>query len=604
MLALVRGGTGVSGQTVDPNGNWDLESLVVGLRVEVDGRLAEDGVIEAFKVTIEKPDPYPEVKGTIASIDLEAMTVSIPPFTLQFTPETDIDDEDSIGDSYLFEELQPGWRITSDVEERPDGTLVAVEVGVQKHPPEKKIGVVEVEAFVAAVDNDPQADVRTAVLLGQKVRISESIPLVVQGGAGRRPATRSVNVEDVRGEALIPPIPIGKTFLLASGEFQYDYEVRENYNLDQTKHRDISTMQGSATLELEWRFTPEAFAFFKGTSSRTEIVFDQDRNLDPNEDTRMTEGYVYWQYILDYPIGVQVGRQRFDDAREWFYDEELDAARIFAFAGPITLEYSISGFLRDNHLRENTRNQIFLASWEYAPKSHLGFRIIDIVEGLNSGGGARTEFSPFYLGLSAVGRWKGKQHYLKYWAHYAYMDGVIGFDDASAHAVDLGAGWQFRKAPFAPYFFAGYAWGSGDSDFADGTNTEFRQSTYEDNNDKLFGVVSYRYYGELFRPELANMNIWTGGFGLQPVKWLSVDFVYHRYSQDVAFPELRRSRLRANPNGLSTDLGQEFDIVLGLDKLWGHWDLELDLGWFEPGKAFRPLRDSAGWIALQIEFNF
>ena len=49
----------------------------------------------------------------------------------------------------------------------------------------------------------------------------------------------------------------------------------------------------------------------------------------------------------------------------------------------------------------------------------------------------------------------------------------------------------------------GWAWGSGDQEPQSGNNGTFRQTGFQDNNDKWSGVTSFRYYGELVDPELS-----------------------------------------------------------------------------------------------------
>ena len=44
--------------------------------------------------------------------------------------------------------------------------------------------------------------------------------------------------------------------------------------------------------------------------------------------------------------------------------------------------------------------------------------------------------------------------------------------------------------------------------------------------------------------------------------------------------------------------------MLGLNKVFGHWDLEIDLGYFQPGDAFETDDDPAYWLAVQLELNF
>ena len=582
--------------------SWTLNDLRAGTRVEVDGHLRPDGSVEADRVTFERADSTPEINGTIASIDFETLRISIPPFTIQVTADTDIDDESEM-DSYRFDELTVGWHLDVDVRELPDGTLEAVEIAVDTVTDNDKIGVIEIEAFIQSVGGQLELDTLTIRLLGHDVKVGEDTPLRVQEGATKRNVSATSNVEDeVRG---LIKINLGSTELIIGGELQFGQEVRERYELDSHNHRDTATRDLQISLQAEWFLTNSLLLYLKGSSSREDILYDGDRSLKDSEVTHITEAYVKYN-IPEYPFLVQVGRQRFDDDREWYYDGELDGARVNWTSGRYSVEYSYSEILRDNHLLDEFKYQIMTARYQYDKRGAVTLHVLDIVDD------SPANQSPLFLGLAAVGRWKGEEHAVKYWAQYAYVDGVTGTEDLEAHAYDFGAAIQWRNAPLAPYIFAGFAEAEGDNDPTNGTNREFRQSGLQDNNDKLFGVSSYRYYGELFRPELSNMRIWTLGAGIRPHDSVSVDFVFHTYRQDVASASIRDSRIRTNPSGLDADLGVEFDIVVGLADLWGSWDLEFDFGYFVPGDAFDVAigpglfqsADTATWLALQIEYKF
>ncbi len=576
---------------------WELDELLIGTRVELDGYAEEGGIVRARKVTIEEPGPYPEIKGTISSIDQDERRLTVPPFTIQFTDTTDIDDDSDEGDSYTFDELMVGWRIEVEVDPQPDRSLTAVEVAVDKVPDDDKIGLTEIEAFVEQVQRAPEADYLEVTLLGQKCIVEESVTRAIQGSS--RLAGRAMPIrddDDVRGVAV--ELELGSTKLFIGGAAGLDYEMRDNYELDRDQDRDVGTTDGDLTLEFDWFISNNMFAFLKLSSGRAEVIYDEDRDLELGEESKVTEAYAYWRNIADYPIALQLGRQRFEDSREWYYDEELDGARFIWFLDQFQIEYSISAFLRDNKDRDDIVNQFFSISYEYASKSDLTFHVVDVVDHSDE------DASPFYVGLSAVGRWKGDEHAVRYWAQYSYLDGVLGTQELQAHAVDFGGAIQWKERPYRPYLFAGYAWAQGDDSPGGSTSNRYVQSGYQDNNDKLFGVVSYRYYGELFRPELSNLIVWTGGIGVRPVQWMSVDLVYHQYMQDVASNSLGASRLRASPGGNSTDIGQEIDLVIGLDKVWGDWDLEIDFGHFLPGAAFESNDDPATWLAVQLEYNF
>lgn len=146
-----------------------------------------------------------------------------------------------------------------------------------------------------------------------------------------------------------------------------------------------------------------------------------------------------------------------------------------------------------------------------------------------------------WIGTRALGRWKfrsmGRLHY---WLDTALVSGhekLIDFDRLDGNrrvvdsverrsvfgwAVDAGVTWQTRL-PGRPSLTLGYALGSGDGDPHDGRDRSFRQTGLQDNNDRFRGVDSFRYYGELFRPELSNLHILTASVGFPILKHSAVE---------------------------------------------------------------------------------
>ncbi len=204
---------------------------------------------------------------------------------------------------------------------------------------------------------------------------------------------------------------------------------------------------------------------------------------------------------------------------------------------------------------------------------------------------------PFFYGLRAHGEWL-ESHDV--WAELAFQDGYRGTTDLGGYAFDLGTTWS--PEPLAPwYVMGGFAFGSGDGDPNDGSDGNFRQTGYNDNNDKFGGVTSFRYYGEVLDPDLTNLTILTLGVGRRFGDDVSVDLVYHRYAQDEALDSLGENGLGADPNGVSKDLGDELDLVIGSRDHY-HVDLEFVLGAFWPDDGFDD--QETAWLAqFQVRFD-
>ena len=107
-------------------------------------------------------------------------------------------------------------------------------------------------------------------------------------------------------------------------------------------------------------------------------------------------------------------------------------------------------------------------------------------------------------------------------------------------------------------------------------------------------MTSFRYYGELLDPELANLQILTAGIGfVSRKKKASLDLIGHYYRQHQPSSELFWTDIDERPNGIDPDLGWEIDAVFG----WRNrrrWDLEAVGAYFQPGKAFDDADEVSG----------
>ena len=159
-----------------------------------------------------------------------------------------------------------------------------------------------------------------------------------------------------------------------------------------------------------------------------------------------------------------------------------------------------------------------------------------------------------------------------------------------------------RKLGQRWYLTAGWAFGQGDNNTRDGRDGTFRQTRLQDNNGKFGGVTSFRYYGELVDPELANLHVGTLGIGYRFTRKASIDLVGHYYRQDKAVRKIIDSDIDQRPNGINRTLGWEVDAVIGWRPV-RMWDFEFVLGRFKPGKAFA--RKDDAWVSkLQVRFRY
>jgi hypothetical protein len=167
-----------------------------------------------------------------------------------------------------------------------------------------------------------------------------------------------------------------------------------------------------------------------------------------------------------------------------------------------------------------------------------------------------------------------------------------GFDVGGTYELPL---------PLRPSLILAYAFGSGDADPDDDVQWSFRQTGFEDNEAKVSGVNDFLYYGEFLEPTLRNIRIVTGGLGIRPIRQMSLELIYHLYTQDRASDELD-SVLEVEPSGRSRRLGDEIDLVLGY-RPTKNLELTLTVSSFQPGRAF-PHADPGLGGRFEFEYKF
>lgn len=390
--------------------------------------------------------------------------------------------------------------------------------------------------------------------------------------------------DEIKGYALAPG-------LWGGIRLEWTHTSEENFNLETPNREDRRDNEFPVRGELIWAPTDDWYGLvgyrYNWLDRRDEDNGDFHRN-----EGELSEAYAYLRNVLTPGLDVQVGRQDFDEQREWLYDENLDGLRLILrrFAWRFELAYASILFDGDE-IEESTDTWMAIGESELSKDWRIGAYAIQRQFGLGS------EYDPLHLGLRASGALVDD---LEGWLEWSVLRGKEGATRLSGSAYDLGATWKpAHESPW--YLTVGYAFGSGDATPSSGSDQTFRQTGLHDNNDKFGGVSSFRYYGELVDPELSNLGIWTVGVGRRLGGRNSIDLVLHQYQQDVAQTSLFDTNLDRNPDGVHTDLGTEVDLILGSRSLPGV-DLEAVAGHFLPGDAF-PNADSAWLFRFQVRIS-
>ncbi len=374
------------------------------------------------------------------------------------------------------------------------------------------------------------------------------------------------------------------------GQLEWRSGKEGNYNLNDNNAEDRTDHQPSIRGEVVYQ-AREDLLFLGGFRQSWLFRDDEDRPKRNDATTTLTEAYGYWRNVRGSGLDLQFGRQDFDEQREWLYDQNLDAIRVIADRSNWRAELSISTTLSSgSRVDESSRNLIAYVS-NNDSKRHLAAYWIDRNDRSDSGG------HPSHLGVRALGEWVEDHHS---WAEFAVLRGETGGRGNSGFGFDLGTTWAPNGKDHWNYT-AGYALGSGDA-ATTGTNGNFAQTGLQDNNGRLLGVTSFRYYGELVDPELSNLSILTLGIGRRFAEKNSIDFLLHKYDQVDAAGFLLDTDIDRNPDGIHKELGWEFDIVFG-SRAYENWNFEIVLGAFFAGRAF-PGADDAWLARFQARYLF
>ena len=368
------------------------------------------------------------------------------------------------------------------------------------------------------------------------------------------------------------------------------------------------------------------------------------------------EMWLFSQNVAGSGLNVEIGRLDFEDDRLWWWDEDLDALRISYERDDVEIALSVARELAPTRsdlgsvVPEDNRalRLIAEASWNYRPNHSLqffGLAVADhspeetIGEIVRNGDKDDSDANLGWLGVRAMGGWESKSRgVVGYWLDTAIVGGherLIEFDalsleppvveepieegesspsatgmssgassssasvvsqsiDRSVHgwALDAGLTWILPLAA-DPRVTVGYAIGSGDGSPSEGADRSFRQTGLHSNEPGFGGVRRFRQYGLLLDPELSNLSVLTIGVGCSLLQSSSLDLVYHRYRLQEPAASLRSARIDTTLNGRDRDLGEAFDLVLGLEE-WERVEVEVAGSVFQAGPAFGI--DDRSWV--------
>ncbi len=430
---------------------------------------------------------------------------------------------------------------------------------------------------------------KTMVVNGLSIRL-DGDP-VVRGPGGAKVSRRLFLPRNIDDDGARPGSWRSRDgrFVIGGG-LQSDLEPEMNYNLNGDRPGDLIQSKWIAEMEVDARVLPGLDGFLKVGHISKRIHLDEESDESNTSEYSLKQLYFVWQPTSMRNVALQVGRQDFDESREWIYDENLDGVRFHSLIGSIQTEISYTiRWNTDSKRLKDWRNAIVAARVPVREKWDIGSYAIRRTRDGDAGNRA------VWYGFRSEGKLGGPLHH---WADLSLLRGKLDGIRRSAYGVDAGLRLRVtRKHRLS--LTAGWAYGSGGSEEKD----RYRQTGLQDNNDKFGGVASFKYYGELFEPELSNLKIATMGVGFRPSRKSSIDLIFHDYRQVEPDRSLIRSNLEAKPLGKRDELGREWDLILAFEEI-PRVDVEYSFSVFDPGAAFPEIAETARSHKLQVEYNF
>lgn len=426
----------------------------------------------------------------------------------------------------------------------------------------------------------------------------------ITGGVQQRPGVRARL--DAREEAEVefefddpPKIRYRITDSLRFGaKAKAELQWQENLNLDKSDNENLLVMQLEAKVAFRYEPNEHIHAYTELELAKEYLLEHKDNERARETQLLLKQAYVTFPNF--YPgFSVKIGRQRYRDEREWWYDAALDGIRLFARRARFGVEASASrkeivgdDLLNDDR-QERVNNYILLGRYAYAHYAEVDAYVFVRDDQTDK------QEDPVFIGVRGIGELNSRTDY---WVDAALVRGTDRGRDIRAYGFDLGATYKFKR-PLKPALTLSAAFGTGDPDPNDDVNREFRQTGLQDNSANFNGLTRFKYYGEVFDPELSNLWILTAAIGIRPAKNASVDLVYHYYRQDHASDEFRDVALDEDPDGRNPEVGQALDLIFGY-KPFKRTSVKLKIGSFFPGNAFASDADNAYVAELELGYRF
>jgi alginate production protein len=427
--------------------------------------------------------------------------------------------------------------------------------------------------------------------------------------------------------------------LIIGGEISASAQFRKDYQLSRGADDDNFKIGPEAKLETIWLLSDTLVTFTDVKVFADSTLYKEGGGTRGEGGIQLSEAWLLKTNLFNTPFALQAGRQQFQERREWWWDENLDAVRIHYFGKKVRAFVGLAKELgykstlgRTDPEGRGLHRVLANLKWDWADRQQLELftlyqndrsrrtQIGDLVDsdrvdeadgkltwiGARARGRVKVKFPGKFYYWADIARVGGRERLAEFDTFDATRDIAVGVRTRKIRgwAYDVGASFELPFRNWSPYLTLGYARGSGDKNPDTGRNRAFRQTGLQGNNGKFRGLSRFRYYGEVLRPELSNLAVSTVALGVPIKKDRWIETVWHRYRQPVASDRIAGSRLDIDPNGVSRKLGEELDLIMS-HRPSAAWEFELTAGAFRAGPAFGTEKGRWAYLGVfKLDYNF
>lgn len=587
--------------------NYLKAGLKTGQAVEVKGYWDNANVFVAEEVFALPKPRRPKLRGEIQNIDYDKETITLFGRAIEINDKTEF--VASGGEKSSFESLRVGQRVEVTCKVSRRGKWEARKINVHNVKSSDKIkGTINRTSIdgnapdTIIISRDP-----SKTKADKDIQMPGIIILLIKGtNVDKEQSSIDFIDRKLFGELskenaweLSDGISLNEKVFL-TGDYRQNIRNEREFDLSDNFDFDSDRTEQDARIKMYgfWNENVRSLAVLR-LRKRFFITNNQNLPTTPYKGD-LIQFYLLFPDIAGKKLALQVGRQDFDEPREWIFDEYLDAIRLYYYgyeSAVFEAALIYGGASLKNKFK--TWTDIYGAVHWYFDKN--SFASVYFLSRSDSDDLGRNR-EPIWWG---VRYYSNNDKILKRWLDLAIIRGEDKHELLSGWAFDIGATAWASNISLLPSITLSYAFGSGDQG-GDLTNQRFRQTGYDDNVDRFGGVTSLKYYGAVLSPELSNIKIFTFGVGIRPSKKSSVDIVYHKYQQQFTDDDIKGNSLMNEPtSNTSTDIGWGADLVVSFPKLLEHIRTRLVVGMFDAGDAFQPPATATAFVSkVNIKIGF